>query len=422
MLNDYLNKLVQSAQTRFLFGITLLIIFYVFGQYAIANTLIILLVLNWLLTKDTPKELLIRLQNKETWFFLTIFIITLLGAIYSEDLKIAWKFVEMRLTMLLIPLMVLSTKISKKIKETALLTFVYTCLAASLVGVIYSFYLFYHTGDSGYFYNDNLVILIDNQAVYFSLYLNICLLIIHWYLKKNNSANKIMWLIVSAVLLIIIFLLASRVSIIVSILLLVYFIFDLFIEQKNLANISKVAFNIIGLLLLLGFLFPKTVKRFQSIATHVQYDFSNSNDVDHFNGVISDENWNSLTIRLALWECAFELIKENPVFGVGTGDYDKAFRLKIEEKNFIYAMKQNFGVHNQYLYFAISTGIVGLFFILIALAGLLINGIKEQNYLYFMILVVFMVAFLTENILNRYMGVLSFILLTTLAFRKPYDD
>jgi O-antigen ligase len=412
------DQFKKSSEFRFKLLTMIAIVFYVFGKHEIANTFIIAMALNWILTKDTPDLLKISLKNPVIWMFLSVFLLTLLGTFYSSDLKTSWKFIEMRLTLLLIPLIIFSTNYSGKTKQQILLTFIITCIITSLSGLTISFFDFLKTGDMGYFYNDNLISFTKNQAVYFALYLNICIVIIYWYLKRNELKNRKFWMTMIPYLTIFIFLLASRISILLSFIIIGYIFYNVLVKKKTWANVLGVVAMLIMTLVILGFIFPKTIKRFQSVASNFHYDFNNPNDVNHFNGEISGENWNGLTLRLALWECGIEVVRENPFFGVGTGDYDYVFHHKIEEKQFIYALKQDFGVHNQYLYFAISFGLIGLVIYIFSASYLIVDAIRERNFLFIAVIGIFLIGFLTENILNRYIGVLAYVLLTTIIYRK----
>ncbi len=424
-MNQYILKfqkikagLINSSEMRFKIAVICAIVFYVFGKHAIANVFVIAMGLNWLLTKGILRRVKLSLAKTSTWMLLMIFLLTVIGTLYSTDLKNAWRIIEMRLTLLLIPLIFVSTDYSKKTNIQILLTFLYSCIAASIVGLLFSFYNYYITNDSGYFYNDNLVIAIKNQAVYFALYLNICLIIIYWYLQESGYRNKSMWLLVMIYLVLFIFLLASRVSILVSLIIIGFIFYNLFLKRRKVSNIIGMVILLIGSVILLGIIFPKTTKRFRSATSNFHYKFDNPNDVNHFNGQLSEQNWNGLTLRLALWQCGLEIIEESPFLGVGTGDYDIKFREKIEEKNFLYAMKQDFGVHNQYLNIAISFGLFGLCVYLFSIGYLVYDAIGKKNYLFVAIILVFLLGFMTENVLNRYIGILSFSILMTMTYNN----
>lgn len=130
--------------------------------------------------------------------------------------------------------------------------------------------------------------------------------------------------------------------------------------------------------------------------------------------------WNSLNMRKATWSTAIELIKENPGFGVGTGD-DEAARVSEYKRNgFHFGRIQNFNEHNQYLGILVRFGVFGLLVFLIPFIWGLLRAIKHRDTLYFFFLLLFMFSMLTENFFESDRGVIFFALMNSiLFFSKP---
>jgi O-antigen ligase len=71
----------------------------------------------------------------------------------------------------------------------------------------------------------------------------------------------------------------------------------------------------------------------------------------------------SMGIRMVLWNNTIKLIKERPLFGYGTGAFEKAYTPKVEnEPKWKQDIKHD--PHNQYLKIATEQGLVGLAFFL----------------------------------------------------------
>lgn len=410
-----MRKFIQQHRSNVAcYSLQLAILTFLFGLHTVANVLVITCAAVWLFDEHINTKLKTAFSNFYVWLFISYFVITLVGFTYSEDLDVAGKFLEMRIVILLLPVVISTLSLNNEQSKRILYSFAYGVILALVVGVIHSAYLYQTTGDSGYFFNDNLTLHLGNKAAYFAIYVNISIVVLLFNLK-NNTRHVIPY--VPIVLLIVFqFLLATRISILtLFLILIVAFIYVIRNYGKKI-----IASIVIGLILLFSlsiYLMPQTLNRFESMFSNFEYNFDNPNDVNHFNASeISEENWNGLTLRLALWDCGIRVIKENLWFGVGTGDYDQKFRDKLEEVNFVYAKKMDFGVHNQYLYTGISFGLLGL---LIFLASIVVPGYKAfkgGNYLFFGVLFVFSISFLTENVLNRYLGVFPFALLSALLF------
>ncbi len=84
------------------------------------------------------------------------------------------------------------------------------------------------------------------------------------------------------------------------------------------------------------------------------------------------EKRNTLTIRLAKWDCATKVIGDNWLLGTGTGDDFDVLRSCYSEKNYqyLYAMYSN--PHNQYLHAWVRNGIFGM----LVFVGMLLLPLK----------------------------------------------
>ncbi|TXE13002.1 hypothetical protein FUA26_04190 [Seonamhaeicola algicola] len=120
-------------------------------------------------------------------------------------------------------------------------------------------------------------------------------------------------------------------------------------------------------------------------------------------------NYDSINVRHGIYVCAAHLVKDNFWFGVGVGDSQDALNSCYNEKigAKIYTW-QDYNTHNQYLYFALATGIFGLFFYLILLYLQHKEALKYKNELYLYFIIVVALISLTENILSRSDGVMFF--------------
>ncbi|MDR2084795.1 MAG: O-antigen ligase family protein [Bacteroidales bacterium] len=113
--------------------------------------------------------------------------------------------------------------------------------------------------------------------------------------------------------------------------------------------------------------------------------------------------------RLYFWKAGLILVKEYPLFGVGTGDVrDELNKVYIE--NFP-ELKSNYyySTHNQYLYFAIANGLIGLIIFVFCLIypGVIKNKANDYYWRFFLILI--MLSMLTEDTLSTQAGITLFV-------------
>ena len=121
-----------------------------------------------------------------------------------------------------------------------------------------------------------------------------------------------------------------------------------------------------------------------------------------------DPSGHTLTMRFVFWKASLSVIKNNLLFGVGTGDNKTALNAYYENNNSQLSKQWWLRSHNQYLAAGVSFGLVGLFFFLFTLLYPLIKLNKTQDYFYYTFFIVAVLSFLTEDTLESQAGVTFF--------------
>lgn len=369
---------------------------FILGYHALSN-IFIAIALGVVIFLTFREGLLKKINDETVIAFASYFLLTLIGTAYSSDISAAFGYVERRLLIIFCPLLFSGLSLSEKYRKPLLRSIIVFTSLGLVIGFISSAFDYQHSGDSGFFYNDNLVDILSKQAPYYGLFINTAIVLIR--ILKDKIAYYCLPILITGQ-----FFLAVRLSILLMLLLfMIWFLYEGYKRNYKiiLAGIAIMLVVMAGA----SFLFPQTAKRFLSITQVFEYQFDNPNPVNHFNGEIKEENWNGLTIRLALWHCGMEIIGEQPVFGVGTGDYMSSLRKKFEEKNFVYALERDFGIHNQYIYTCMTFGIVGLLMFLVSYGFLIRKAVAGNNFEFPAFLFIVLISFLTENIFNRYYGI-----------------
>lgn len=353
--------------------------------------------IGWNLFKESP--VLLMLIIPFFVFGLSVFI--------SNDWLEGWKMLEKKLCLFIFPLIISIHQPDEREWNKSLLYLLFVFVAVTILCLLYQFYGFViGVGDSGMFYNDLLIGLLNMQAVYFSWYVTIFMVIVAW-LKVNQKLSWKSACIVMSYLLVINILLASRIALFLSLIVVAVFII---IRLRKVVGLRKSVFIgalLMGCLSTSVILFPQTFNRVKSIG-NTTVNFNNTNPINHFNGEIKKENWNGLNTRLAIWACAVRAIRKNVLVGFGIGDTEKALREAYEEKNFVFGLTNNFNSHNQYLDILLNAGVIGFLIILGAWFKLIQFAIKKVNYLLLIFIAISLLVMLTENILNRNQGVFFF--------------
>jgi hypothetical protein len=127
----------------------------------------------------------------------------------------------------------------------------------------------------------------------------------------------------------------------------------------------------------------------------------------------NNPNSSSLIQRVEYWHTSLLLIKQNLLFGVGTGDVPDAFRVQYEKMNSSLDPQYRLRSHNQYLSITVAFGIIGLCWFLFILFYPLVINRNYKNYLYVIFWLIFMISMLTEDTIETQEGVTFFAFFTS---------
>ena len=120
--------------------------------------------------------------------------------------------------------------------------------------------------------------------------------------------------------------------------------------------------------------------------------------------------------RLIVWKAGIEVIKEHPVFGVGTGDVKDALLSEYQKENKVLVYNMRLNAHNQYLQTYIALGILGVLLLLIYLVIPGWVAFRRIHFIYFSFLAVFTFNILVESMLEVQAGVIYYAFFNSLIF------
>lgn len=129
----------------------------------------------------------------------------------------------------------------------------------------------------------------------------------------------------------------------------------------------------------------------------------------------------SVVQRLEFWKAATEIIKQNPVFGVGTGDVKDAFQTEYARIQSPLTKEWRLRSHNQFLAIATAFGILGLILFTFTLLYPFFINRNFNNYLYLMFFVIASLSMVSEDTLESQAGVTFFAFFNSmlLFFHRP---
>lgn len=133
-----------------------------------------------------------------------------------------------------------------------------------------------------------------------------------------------------------------------------------------------------------------------------------------------DANGSSVFQRIEFIKASFDIIKENPAIGIGTGDIAQAFEDYYNETNSKLKPENRLRCHNQYLAITIAFGIIGLLWFVFCLIYPVAYDRRNRNFLYITFLFVIMISMLSEDTIETQIGVTLFAFFNSfLVFASP---
>jgi len=363
---------------------------------------IILLVLQWLLMVPlAEKKENLRRNWKLIALFGGYFLLFAISILYSENTSSAWKDIESKLSLLLIPLSILGQK-RLEVKEQAVLLKLYVWFLVG-VGVFLIGKSLFLAG--GLLTNQEFSALIGVHASYLSLYMAAALFITIQSLthKSQIKLNTIIALFLAFISVV----LAARMVTIATFLSLFTWFAVVHFTWKRLLTMIVI---FIGVVFAISSI-DSVKSRFQEGLIGEQVEFGNVDDS------VKVKTYGGKAIRVAIWQCAQEVVKDNWLMGVGAGDVHKSLQASYKRNEFQLAWQyNNFNSHNLFIETIIAVGVLGVVVLITLFYLLFFSAIKNRNMLLFCFTTLFFMFSLIESAFNVQKGIVFLVAISCLLF------
>lgn len=395
-------------------------LFFLVNRVSIAIILIAWIFIDVISKKINWKE---KFKNPLLLSFFILYLLNLIGIIYSSDTITAFGSVEKKLPLLIFPVIILTTD-SLSIREVKKLLwiFVFSVTVTCLICVAYAFHRnnywdFFLNPNWFYFSYSDLTEIVGIQPIYLSLYVELSFFIGLLFILTRWSTIHILIKMVGVMqigfLYLIIFLLAGKMAILSTTVGIAMLLFYLLYKAKRtwLALLSTGSIIVISLVLITQL--PIVKERFMSavgMERTSQWVYGDPNQA--YSG----------EARLVKWKATFNLIIENWLIGVGPGDMQGELNKEYDRIGFQLGIQESFNPHNQFLQTWLSTGIFGLLSIIGIVYFAFARSFNDENLLLFVISFIFAANCLTESMLERQYGIFLFSIFLCLCYKfRTFD-
>lgn len=341
-----------------------------------------------------------RLWAKPVGLVISVYLVGFVGMLYSHDKTAAWDLAGRQSAMLIWPVLLALTNLPlAQHIHRLLLFFAWVC-----VGTIVYLYmdalhiiLYYHLPIkdmvSQAFMNHQFSLPIGLHATYMSLYAALSFIVLLYaFFKEQGTAKKIGYAIGLAILAAGLLQLSSR-AVCIALLVIVCTVFP-WVAFKGKQRWWFLAIALLVTLMVSLFINNTASFKIRYITT-LRQDVMNT----------ATRNDDMTEPRIERWKLAWQLIKQSPIIGHGSGSELRLLKEQYFEHKLYSSYINEFNAHSQYLSLLLKTGIIGLLVYLYVLGYSLWTAIRSRQIFFAAFLLLVIIVSVGENILDVNKGI-----------------
>lgn len=368
---------------------------------------IILMCLSSIIITFRDKDFKTIFKNWKTLLFLSsYYLIAVLSFVFvTEDTQRGLTDLETKAAFIVFPFFLFITR--NKIKKETIDSILISFASSNIIVAIYIWIKIFSIGLFNILKEDNYYnpvfrkLFSDTTGIHLP-YLGLlfgfsCLILAHFLIKKVHKIRTKLILILGIIILITsMSIFTARMAIFATFISMIYYLSSL-LNKKALIIITVCALLIVTSL---SFLSPVNRRIKELTKTEL---------------TIPDMSQNSekVNFRYGIYYCVKNVLKENWLFGLGLGSVQKELNQCYDSftyRNYDDFLVKKYNSHNQYLNAWMTYGVFGLFLLLFYLG----YSFYGTNTLHKSFLILIGIAFLTENLLEREVGVVLLAYFNTL--------
>lgn len=366
---------------------------------------IVLMLLNWLLEGDFKTKFTAIVHQPLALLFMGFYLLHVLGLTYTQEMKSGTFDLEVKLSLLLFPLLLASRPFERNRMNQLALVFIASCILVSLLLLGKASWIYLQTGENHFFYQAYSVWM---HPSYFALYIALALVLCYkLYRDQIYVSNRFLAFGILLYLSFITILLSSKMGLAVWMLLFLVFIaYQIVSRKKYVLGLSAL---ILGIVLVFV-----VIKQVPAVGARVKTIFTavNAKEIDRSNS-------ESSAVRLLIWEASRTVLKEHYLLGVGTGDAKAALMQTYKKLGMTGAYEKKLNAHNTYYQVFIALGLPGIALLVLSLILPFIQAFRKKKWVYVLLIVMLAIHFLVESMLETQAGVLFYAFFTSLLCFSP---
>jgi O-antigen ligase len=354
--------------------------------------IVILLFVTWLIHPGWKLKWILLRSSQWLLLFLSFFFIQCIGLLNTNNLTEAWFKLEQKSAFVIIPIALTSSSLRfSNLRRITIAVFIITGLLSVIINELLSVVEFISSGNTAFLFYTSFSHFL--HPAYYSLLLCIILaLLIQTYIDDSIKINIWIWVILKMILIVGIFQSASKAGLMAFLLIPAIYWRVLLHKYKLPGNLSGI---FIGAALIisisLAYLFREQLRltNFKFISQEIKAD---------------ESNIESNQMRIIAWKSSINLIKEEPLFGYGTGDVSDVLIKEYTRQGINSAAEHSLNSHNQYLQCWLAQGILSLLILIGLFIYYVLLAFNMHNKLLLTVALLIGINFLFESMLETRAG------------------
>jgi len=360
-----------------------------------------LLFIYWLFVPG-KKFSIVNGNSRKLFLFGALYVPVIIGFAISSNTGEAAFFVQQKIPLLLFPVVFGSLPIlTPLLKKKIFWTLIFSTTIACWLGLSVGLANFIVNGSADRLHGYDLVVLMDMHPAVFGL---CCLLSIGYLLEeiKRNGREmdqtvRLGTIATVAFLMLFLWLIGNRSSLISLTIISLIYIFRIF------RSLSR---RLLGVVVLAG-IWACSLVAIPALNSRVKELVNQPRSSADVQASVAFPD--SKTARLQIWQSVIQVVGNNWILGVGTGDSQAELDKSYNKKNCAFATFHHCNAHNQYLQETVAFGIPGLIIFLLCLLVPFYSYLHSKDHaLYCVFLLVFAIVCMSESILQLSKGIILY--------------
>ena len=379
------------------FCLTYIVFFSIVYQAFVPIGFILWILTIWLNLNKRPINLSQQFKDVEFWFIL-YYLLLIIGMFWTDNQIFGLSKIENKLSFILFPILFRFSKINlnrRTIFSILLFGLFISLLFYESVGVYKSIY---YPVVEHYSYLTGAKFTVFMHRGYFSLYLiigiSVCIA------RILNKKKLIIHLLLYAFFTLGLFQTLSKAGvlcfIVVHIIYIIHTIMNKWKTVKKKHIVFLLAVSMIAILFSIKSVIVRIDKTIYAL-NHIKLEDNNSIE--------------SNQARLIMWNTSVKLIKDNFIYGTGTGDYNDELIKRNKRYQNLGVVSSELNSHNQFLNTFVQLGLIGFLVLSAIFYSYFRIAFKNRDLLIVIIGVSFLLNFLFESIIETQSGIILFCVL-----------